>query len=139
MSDEHFTVDGTLIEAWASQKSFQPKEGPPPDGDRRDFHGQTRTNDTQVSTTDPDAKLYRKTSTGEARLSYLGHLLIETRHGLIVDAMATEADGTAERDAAVLMLHRRRRMTRTASSRCCVRSTSRRRTCVRKCQPSDGF
>lgn len=107
MSDEHFTVDGTLIEAWASQKSFQPKDGPPSDGDRRDFHGQTRRNDTHASTTDPAAKLYRKTSTGEARLSHLGHLLIEKRHGLIVDAMATEAYGTAERDAAVLMLHRR--------------------------------
>jgi transposase len=107
MSDEHFTVDGTLIEAWASQKSFQPKDGPPPDDDGRNFHGQTRTNDTHASTTDPDAKLYRKTSNGEARLSYLGHLLIENRHGLIVDAMATEADGTAERDAALLMLHRR--------------------------------
>lgn len=106
MSDEHFTVDGTLIEAWASQKSFQAKEGPP-DGDGRNFHGQTRTNDTHASTTDPDAKLYRKTSNGEARLSYLGHLLVENRHGLIVDAMATVADGTAERDAAMLMLHAR--------------------------------
>jgi transposase len=106
MSDEHFTVDGTLIEAWASQKSFQ-KKGDPPAGDGRNFHGETRTNDTHASTTDPDAKLYRKTSNGEARLSYLGHLLIENRHGLIVDAMATEADGTAERDAAMLMLHAR--------------------------------
>jgi transposase len=106
MSDEHFTVDGTLIEAWASQKSFQ-KKGDPPAGDGRNFHGETRTNDTHASTTDPDAKLYRKTSNGEARLSYLGHLLIENRHGLIVDAMATEADDTAERDAAMLMLHAR--------------------------------
>jgi transposase len=106
MSDEHFTVDGTLIEAWASQKSFR-KKGDPPDGDGRNFHGQTRRNDTHASTTDPDAKLYRKTSNGEARLAYLGHLLIENRHGLIVDAMATEADGTAERDAAMLMLHAR--------------------------------
>jgi transposase len=106
MSDEHFTVDGTLIEAWASQKSFQPKDGPR-DSDGRNFHGQTRTNETHASTTDPDAKLYRKTSNGEARLSYLGHLLVENRHGLIVDAMATLADGTAERDAAMLMLHAR--------------------------------
>jgi transposase len=106
MSDEHFTVDGTLIEAWASQKSFQKKEDPP-DGDGRHFHGQTRTNDTHASTTDPDAKLYRKSSNAEARLAYLGHLLIENRHGLIVDAMATEADGTAEREAAMLMLHAR--------------------------------
>jgi transposase len=106
MSDEHFTVDGTLIEAWASQKSFQKKEDPP-DGDGRNFHGQTRTNDTHASTTDPDAKLYRKSSNAEARLAYLGHLLIENRHGLIVDAMATEADGTAEREAAMLMLYAR--------------------------------
>jgi len=93
MSDEHFTVDGTLIEAWASQKSFQ-KKGDPPAGDGRHFHGETRTNDTHASTTDPDAKLYRKTSHGEARLSYLGHLLIENRHGLIVDAMAKPAIST---------------------------------------------
>jgi transposase len=107
MSDEHFTVDGTLIEAWASQKSFQPKDGPPADGGQANFHGERRSNVTHASTTDPDAKLYRKTSNGEARLSYLGHLLIENRHGLIVDAMATTADGTAERDAAMLMLHAR--------------------------------
>lgn len=108
MSDEHFTVDGTLIEAWASQKSFQPKDGPPA-GDGRDFRGQQRRNDTHASRTDPDAKLYRRTPHGEARLSYLGHLLIENRHGLIVDAMATHADGTAERDAAMLMLDAARR------------------------------
>jgi transposase len=107
MSDEHVTVDGTLIEAWASQKSFQTKDDPPPDGEGRNFHGQRRSNVTHASKTDPDAKLYRKTSNGEARLSYLGHLLIENRHGLIVDAMATAADGTAERDAAMLMLHAR--------------------------------
>ena len=107
MSDEHCTVDGTLIEAWASQKSFQPKDGPPAAGGTANFHGQRRSNLTHASTTDPDAKLYRKTSNGEARLAYLGHLLIENRHGLIVDAMATAADGTAERDAAKLMLHTR--------------------------------
>ena len=106
MSDEHFTVDGTLIEAWASQKSFQRKDGDP-DGDGRNFRGQTRTNDTHASKTDPDAKLYRRTHHGEARLSYLGHLLIENRHGLITDAMVTEADGYAERDAGLLMLHAR--------------------------------
>ncbi len=72
MSDEHFTVDGTLIEAWASQKSFQPKDQDPPDGGGRDFHGQARRNDTHASTTDPDAKLYRQTHQGEARLAYLG-------------------------------------------------------------------
>jgi IS5 family transposase len=103
MSDEHFTVDGTLIEAWASQKSFQSKDGPP-EGDGRNFHGQTRTNDTHASTTDPDAKLYRKSNNAEARLAYLGHVLMENRHGLIVQAMATRADGYAERDAGHVML-----------------------------------
>jgi transposase len=104
MSDEHFTVDGTLIEAWASQKSFQRKDGGT-DGDGRNFHGQERKNETHASTTDPDAKLYRKSNRAEARLAYLGHLLIENRHGLIADAMATEADGYAEREAGLLMLH----------------------------------
>lgn len=103
MSDEHFTVDGTLIEAWASQKSFQRKDGTT-DGDGGNFRGQSRTNDTHASKTDPDAKLYRKSNNSEARLAYLGHLLIENRHGLIVEAMATTADGTAEREAAMLML-----------------------------------
>src|SRR5262245_46644801 len=108
LSDEHFTVDGTLIEAWASQKSFQRKDGKS-DGDGTNFRGQTRSNDTHASTTDPDAKLYRKSKGAESRLAYLGHLLIENRHGLIVDAMATEADGHAERDAGVLMLHAQRK------------------------------
>ena len=103
MSDEHFTVDDTLIEAWASHKSFQPKDGPP-DGDGRNFHGQTGTNDTHASKTDPDARLYRKSFQSEARLAYLGHVLMENRHGLIVDGMATTADGHAERDAALLGL-----------------------------------
>ena len=106
MSDEHFTVDGTLIEAWASQKSFQKKEDPP-DGDGRNFHGQSRTNDTHASTTDPDWWSTLGALLREARLAYLGHLLIENRHGLIVDAMATAADGTAEREAAMRMLHAR--------------------------------
>jgi transposase len=104
MSDEHFTVDGTLIEAWASQKSFQRKDGGT-GGDGRDFRGQSRTNDTHASTTDPDARLYRRTHHGEAKLSYLGHLLIENRHGLIADARATPADGFAEREAGLWMLH----------------------------------
>src|SRR6202162_5243112 len=104
MSDEHFTVDGTLIEAWASQKSFQRKDGGT-DGDGSNFRGQERKNDTHASITDPDARLYRKSSRAESRLAYLGHLLIENRHGLIADAMATQADGHAERDAGVLMLH----------------------------------
>ena len=103
MSDEHFTVDGTLLEAWASQKSFQRKDGDT-DGDGRNFRGQDRKNDTHASTTDPDARLYRKSNNAEARLAYLGHLLMENRHGLIVDAQATVADGFAEREAATTML-----------------------------------
>lgn len=105
LSDEHFTVDGTLLEAWASQKSFQRKDGPP-DGDGRDFRGQTRKNDTHASTTDPDARLYRKSSNAESKLAYLGHVLIENRHGLVVDAMATTADGFGEREAATVMICR---------------------------------
>jgi transposase len=104
MSDEHFSVDGTLIEAWASQKSFQRKDGGT-DGDGSNFRGQERKNDTHASKTDPDARLYRKSNGAESRLAYLGHLLIENRHGLIADAMATTADGTAEREAGLLMLH----------------------------------
>jgi transposase len=104
LSDEHFTVDGTLIEAWASQKSFQRKDGGT-DGDGRHFRGEERKNDTHASKTDPEARLYRKSNHAESRLAYLGHLLIENRHGLIVDAMATQADGYAERDAGLLMLH----------------------------------
>jgi transposase len=103
MSDEHFTVDGTLIDAWASQKSFQRKDGGT-EGDGGDFRGQQRKNDTHASTTDPDARLYRRSNQAESRLAYLGHLLIENRHGLIVDAMASRADGFAEREAATLMM-----------------------------------
>jgi transposase len=104
MSAEHFTVDGTLIEAWASQKSFQKKDGG--DDEPGQFRGDKRSNDTHESKTDPDAKLYRKGHGQEAKLGYLGHVLMENRNGLIVDAMLTQADGTAERDAALLMLHR---------------------------------
>jgi transposase len=105
MPDEHFTVDGTLIEAWASQKSFQKKDASePPAGGGANFRGEKRTNETHASRTDPDARLYRKSSGQEAKLSYLGHTLVENRHGLIAAAMATPADGTAERDAAVLLL-----------------------------------
>jgi len=107
ISDEHFTVDGTLIEAWASQKSFQRREGGPEDGEN--FHGHKRSNQTHQSTTDPDAKLYRKSSGSEARLSYLGHTLVEHRNGLIVGTYLTQADGYAERDAALLMAHQKRR------------------------------
>ena len=106
ISDEHFTVDGTLLEAWASLKSFQPKDGkpgaPPDDSGNPtvDFHGQKRSNETHESTTDPDAKLARKGAGKEARLSYSGNLLVENRNGLIVDAELLEANGRAERDAA---------------------------------------
>ncbi|HZU25908.1 MAG TPA: IS5 family transposase [Bryobacteraceae bacterium] len=103
LSDEHFSGDGTLIEAWASQKSFQKKDGG--DSDPGQFHGERRSNETHESKTDPDARLYRKGHGQEARLGYLGHVLMENRNGLIVDAMVTQADGTAERDAALLMLH----------------------------------
>ncbi len=111
MSDEHFTVDGTLIEAWASQKSFQRKDGPT-DGDGSNFHGEARKNETHASKTDPDAKLYRKSQGREARLAYLGHLVIENRNGLVVEAMATTAHGKAERTAAVTMMRRRQKRRR---------------------------
>lgn len=110
LSEEHFSVDGTLIEAWASQKSFQKKEGG--DDTPGEFRGDKRKNETHESKTDPDAKLYRKGNGQEARLGYLGHVLMENRNGLIVDAMLTQADGTAERDAALLMLHRKWRQQR---------------------------
>jgi transposase len=107
MSDEHFTVDGTLIEAWASHKSFQRKdsEEKPGAGGNVNFHGEQRTNDTHESKTDPEARLYKKSAGQEAKLSYLVHVLVENRHGLIAAAMTTHADGTAERDAALLMLN----------------------------------
>jgi transposase len=108
-SDEHFTVDGTLIEAWASLKSFQGKDqqNPPPDDPGNptiDFHGETRSNQTHESTTDPDALLARKGSGKEAKLSYTGNLLVENRNGLIVTTELFQANGTAERDAALVML-----------------------------------
>jgi hypothetical protein len=109
-SDEHFTVDGTLLEAWASLKSFQPKEqkkNEPPDDPGNptvDFHGERRSNETHASKSDPDAKLARKGPGKEARLSYSGNLLVENRNGLIVNAELLEANGRAERDAALLML-----------------------------------
>ena len=108
-SDEHFTVDGTLIEAWASLKSFQRKDqkpGPPddPGNPTVDFHGEKRSNDTHESTTDPDAQLARKGNGKEAKLSYNGNLLTENRHGLIVNTELFQANGTAERDAAMILL-----------------------------------
>lgn len=106
MSDEHFTVDGTLIQAWASQKSFRRKDGS--DGeDGTNFHGEKRSNKTHGSTTDVDARLYKKSYGKESKLSYLGHALVENRNGLIAAAMVTHADGYAERDAALLMLAER--------------------------------
>src|SRR6201998_349452 len=97
LSDQHFSVDGTLIEAWASQRSFRPKDGS--DGDGWDFHGPVRKNDTHQSTTDPDSRLYRKAAGREARLSYMGHVTMENRHGLAVAGMGTHANGTPERRA----------------------------------------
>jgi transposase len=104
MSDEHFTVDGTLIEAWAGQKSFCRKDDGG-SGSWGDFHGAPRSNQTHVSSTDPEARLYKKSAGQEAKLNYLGHTLVENRNGLIAAAMTTQADGRAERDAALLMLH----------------------------------
>jgi transposase len=109
-SDEHFTVDGTLIEAWASLKSFQRKEqknGPPPDDPGNpsvNFHGEKRSNDTHASTTDADALLARKGNGKEAKLSYNGNLLTENRNGLIVNTEVFQANGAAERDAALVMV-----------------------------------
>jgi transposase len=110
LSSEHFSVDGTLIEAWASMKSFVPKDGsdPPTSGTgrnaERDFHGQKRKNDTHSSTTDPDARLLRKGAGKEAKLCHMGHLMMENRNALIVDARLTEANGTAERTTALAMI-----------------------------------
>jgi transposase len=111
LSTDHFSVDGTLIEAWASMKSFKPKDGsdePPADGDGRnrevDFHGEKRSNDTHASTTDPEARLYRKGPGKEAKLCFMGHALMENRNGLVVDTCLTPADGHAERVAALHMI-----------------------------------
>lgn len=115
LSSEHFSVDGTLIEAWASMKSFVAKDGGDPPSDQgegghrsrnaeRDFHGEKRKNDTHSSTTDPDARLFRKGTGKEAKLCHMGHLMTENRNGLIIDARVTEANGTAERDTALDMI-----------------------------------
>jgi transposase len=122
LSDEHFSVDGTLIEAWAklaegsakrslvewpaegSQKSFRPKDGS--DADGSNFHGQTRKNETHASTSDPESRLYRKAAGREAKLCYMGHVTMENRHGLAVAGEVTEANGTAERRSAEAMLRR---------------------------------
>lgn len=116
MSDEHFTVDGTLIEAWASQKSFRPKD---PDGGNcggnsasrdveMDFRGQKRSNETHASRTDPDARLAKKGPGGEARLTYMGHVLMENRNGLVVENLLTITGGRAEQEAAVNLVGRLR-------------------------------
>jgi transposase len=109
LSDDHFSVDGTLIEAWASMKSFRPKDGsgePPADGrnGERDFHGEKRSNKTHASTTDPDARLYKKAAGQAAKLCHMGHVVMENRNGLVVDASVTLATGTAEREAAEAMI-----------------------------------
>jgi transposase len=114
LSSDHFSVDGTLIEAWASIKSVKPKDGsggPPAQGGGRnaeaDFHGQKRSNDSHASTTDPDARLYRKGKGKETKLCFIGHGLMENGHGLLVDACLTLADGHAERVAALHMIEPR--------------------------------
>ena len=111
LSTDHFSVDGTLIEAWASMKSVKPKHGsqePPAGGGGRNaeanFHGQTRSNETHASTSDPEARLYRKGKGKETKLCFMGHALMENRHGLLVDACLTLADGHAERIAALHMI-----------------------------------
>ena len=111
LSDEHFRVDGTLIEAWASHKSFQRKDQPTPRPDDPgnptvDFHGEKRSNDTHESTTDPDARLARKSGGHEAKLGYCGNVMIENRNGLVVDTELLQCNGTAERDAAMMMAER---------------------------------
>jgi transposase len=114
ISEDHFSVDGTLLQAWASQKSVRPRDqqDPPAGGTggrnpEVDFHGQRRTNETHVSATDPEARLARKAGGQEARLAFAGHLLMENRNGLILDVLVTQATGTAEREAALAMLDRR--------------------------------
>ena len=112
VSDEHFSVDGTLIEAWASMKSFVKKDGttpPPEDGGRNPtvlFKGEKRSNETHESTTDPDARLYKKSEGDKSRLCFMGHALMENRHGLVVDVETTHATGTAQREAAKTMVER---------------------------------
>ncbi|MGQ0503250.1 MAG: IS5 family transposase [Panacagrimonas sp.] len=108
-SDEHFSVDGTLIQAWASMKSFQRKDddaSPPSGGSNTevDFRGEKRSNDTHPSTTDPECRLYKKAEGQASELAYLGHALMENRNGLVVDGCVTQADGCAERNAAMILV-----------------------------------
>ena len=114
LSEEHFTVDGTLIEAWASRKSFVPNEPPPRQG--TGARGKKLLRDTHESKTDPQARLYTKSLAGEARPSYLGHVLMENRKGLVVAACATQSSATAEREAALAMLEQRGRTAEAAST-----------------------
>ena len=115
LSEEHFTVDGTLLEAWASVKSFRPRDGSgaaPTEGGKDpsvDFHGEERLNETHASTTDPEARLARKGPGKEAKLAFGGHLLMENRRGMVVDVRVTQATGTAERETAVVMLAKKKR------------------------------
>lgn len=104
VSDEHFSVDGTLLDAWASHKSFRPKDPPDDDADGSDFHGHKRSNDTHASTTDPDARLMRKGKGKEAKLSYLANALMENRHGLFIGIDVRHATGTGERDGALALV-----------------------------------
>jgi hypothetical protein len=104
LSKEHFSVDGTLIQAWASHKSMRRKDGSDDDRPPEDWKGQPRSNDTHESTSDPDSRLYRKSNAAPALPSYLGHVLTDNRHGLVVDVQASTSDGTAERDVAAQML-----------------------------------
>ncbi len=111
LSEDHFSVDGTLLQAWASIKSYRPRDEqtPPPGGGRNpevDFHGERRSRETHVSRTDPGALLFKKAASEAARLSYMGHALIENRHGLVVDVQLTQATGGAEREAAIEMVDR---------------------------------
>jgi transposase len=106
LSDEHFTVDGTLIEAWASHKSFRPKDSTDDTGGGSNFHGNKRRNETHESKTDPEARLFRKGRGKEAKLCYMGHVLTENRNGLVVDVELTSADGRAEREAGLAMASR---------------------------------
>lgn len=124
ISSDHFSVDGTLIEAWASMKSFRPKgesdddaQGGPGRNAERDFHGEKRSNETHASTSDPQARLYRKGDGQPARLCYIGHALMENRHGLVVDGGASLATGKAEREMALELLDRRQTKRRSTPKR----------------------
>ncbi len=120
LSDEHFTVDGTMVEGWASLKSFQPKDEAGPNNDKPDdpgnptvnFHGQKRSNKTHQSRTDGDLRLFKKTKGSEAKLAYQGHVLMENRNGLVVNATLTIASGTAERETALALIEQRPQKTR---------------------------